>query len=59
MDEIVERILDSDKWPTIEMPENLNFLNELADQSFNEGSFAGRLSALLMYHQIVEAMCID
>lgn len=58
MDEIVNRIMDSDKWPNIELPENLELLNEMADDSFSTGSFAGMLSAVLMYHQLVEAMCL-
>lgn len=58
MDEIVDRIMDSDKWPSIELPENLEFLNEMADNSFSTGSFSGVLSSVLMYHQLVEAMCL-
>ena len=58
MDEIVNRIMDSDKWPNIALPENLELLNEMADDSFSIGSFAGMLSAVLMYHQLVEAMCL-
>lgn len=58
MDEIVNRIICSDKWPSIELPENLELLNEMADDSFSTGTFSGMLSAILMYHQIVEAMCL-
>lgn len=58
MNEIVERILDVDKWPNIEFPENLEVLNELADESYNEHTINGMLSATLMYHQIIEAMCM-
>ena len=58
MDEIVNRIVDSDKWPSIELPENLDLLNEMADDSFATGTFSGMLSAVLMYHQLVEAMCL-
>ena len=58
MDEIVNRIMDSDKWPSIELPENLDLLNEMADDSFATGTFSGMLSAVLMYHQLVEAMCL-
>lgn len=58
MDEIANRIMDSDKWPNIELPENLELLNEMADDSFSTGTFSGMLSAVLMYHQIVEAMCM-
>lgn len=58
MDEIVNRIMDSDKWPNIELPENLELLNEMADDSFSTGTFSGMLSAVLMYHQLVEAMCL-
>ena len=55
---IVNRILDSDNWPSIELPENLDLLNEMADDSFATGTFSGMLSAVLMYHQLVEAMCL-
>ncbi len=30
----------------------------MADDSFSTGTFSGMLSAILMYHQIVEAMCL-
>ena len=50
--------MDNDKWPSIELPENLDILNEMADNSFSTGAFSGMLSAVLMYHQIVKAMCM-
>ena len=49
--------MDSDKWPTISLPENLELLNEIADHSFAENSFSGMLAATMMYQQIIEAMC--
>ena len=58
MDSIVERIMDNDKWPEIELPENLDYLNEIADLEYDSGTFPGMLAAILMYHQIIEAMCI-
>ena len=58
MNEIINRIMDSDKWPNIEFPENLELLNEFADESFSTGTFSGKLSAILMYHQLIEAMCL-
>ena len=58
MDSIVERIMDNKKWPEIEMPENLELMNELADREYDSGTFSGMLAAILMYHQIIEAMCI-
>lgn len=58
MDEIVNRIMDSDNWPNIELPENLELLNDMAEDSFSTGTFSGQLSAILMYHQLVEAMCV-
>lgn len=58
MDKILERIMDSDNWPSIQLPENLELLNEMADKSFALGTFEGMLAATLMYHQILEAMCI-
>jgi hypothetical protein len=58
MDTILERIMDSDKWPSISYPENLEMINEIADNSFMRGTFEGKFSSLLMYHQIIEAICI-
>ncbi|WP_077533283.1 hypothetical protein [Massiliimalia massiliensis] len=52
VDDIVNRIMDSEKWPNLELPENLELLNELADESFSSGTFSGMLSAVLMYHQL-------
>lgn len=58
MDDVVARIMDSDNWPNIELPENLELLNELADESFSEQTFSGMLAATLMHHQLLEAMCL-
>lgn len=52
MDTIVERILDSDKWPCISNPENLEILNEMADAAFKLQTFDGMVSATLIYHQM-------
>lgn len=57
-DKILNRIMDSDNWPVIQMPENLELLNEMADSSFGSKTFEGMLAATLMYHQILEAMCM-
>lgn len=57
MDEILDRIMDSAKWPCIGFANNLELLNELADNYYKENTFSGMLSAVLMYHQIIEAMC--
>lgn len=58
MDEIVSKIMDFDRWPTIPLPENLELLNEMADQSFATKTFSGMLAASMMYQQIIEAMCL-
>ncbi|MEG2013464.1 MAG: hypothetical protein RR063_09725 [Anaerovoracaceae bacterium] len=58
MDKIIERIMDAEKWPSIQLSENLELLNEMADHSFYLNTFEGKLAATLMYHQIVEAMCM-
>ena len=58
MEEVVSRIMDHDMWPNLEMPENLEMLNEMADEAFSTGSLSGMLSAVLMYHQLIEAMCL-
>lgn len=58
MDKILSRIMNSDNWPSIQMPENLELLNEMADSSFELNTFEGMLAAMLMYHQILVAMCM-
>lgn len=55
---IVNRIMDSDKWPNLQLSENLELLNELADESFSTQTVSGMLASTLMYHQIIEAMCL-
>lgn len=55
--EILDRIMN-DSWPNIRMPENLELLNELADENFSTQTFSGMLSSMLMYHQIIEAICL-
>ena len=50
--------MNSDNWPSIQLPENLELLNEMADNCFELGTFEGMLAATLMYHQILEAMCM-
>lgn len=55
---IVNRIMDFDKWPNLQLPENLQLLNELADESFSTQTVSGMLASTLMYHQIIEAMCL-
>lgn len=57
MDEIVSRIMDSEQWPNLSLPENLELLNEMADHCFAENSFSSMLAATMMYQQIIEAMC--
>lgn len=58
MDKIIEKIMDAEKWPSIQLSENLELLNEMADHSFSLNTFEGMLAATLMYHQIIEAMCM-
>lgn len=58
MDIILKRILDSDNWPSIPYPDNLEIINEMADNSFEQDTFEGKFAAMLMYHQIIEAMCM-
>lgn len=57
MDKILQRIMDSDNWPSISYPENLEIINEMADNSFNLGTFEGEFASMLMYHQLIESMC--
>ena len=58
MDNIMNRIMDSDHWPYIEQSENLELLNAIADECFCSNTFSGMLSSVLMYHQLIEAMCL-
>ena len=58
MDKIIKQIMDSNKWPSIHIPDNLELLNEIADKSFAHNTFEGMLAATLMYHQLIEAMCV-
>ena len=58
MDEVISRIMNAENWPNIELPENLELLNEIADETFSTQTFSGMLSAVLMYHQLIEAMCL-
>lgn len=56
--EIINRIMDFEKWPNLQSSENLELLNELADESFSSQTLSGMLASVLMYHQIIEAMCL-
>lgn len=58
MDEVILRIMNDENWPNIELPENLELLNEIADEIFSTQAFSGMLSAVLMYHPLIEAMCL-
>ena len=48
MDDLTAQIMDNNKWPSLQLPENLDLLNELADNSFLLGSFEGELAGTLM-----------
>ena len=50
--------MNSDKWPNLQSSENLELLNELADESFSTQTVSGMLASVLMYHQIIEVMCL-
>lgn len=58
MDEVISCIMNAENWPNIELTENLELLNEMADETFSTQTFSGMLSAVLMYHQLIEAMCL-
>lgn len=58
MDEVISCIMNAENWPNIELPENLELLNEMADETFSTQTFSGMLSTVLMYHQLIEAMCL-
>lgn len=58
MEEILDRIMDSEKWPSISFAENVETLNEMADHTFSINTFENKLAAMLMYHQIIECMCV-
>lgn len=50
--------MDSSQWPCIENSDQLEVLNEIADSTFNTETFEGYISAILIYHQIIESMII-
>ena len=54
--ELIGKILDSDKWPSFGRPDFLNTLNKLADDASKKDSLEGYLAALLIYHQLCEEM---
>jgi len=58
MDKVLERIMDSDNWPCIKNAENLELLNNMADKAFVIASFESKFAGMLIYHQIVESMCL-
>lgn len=58
MDKILSKIMNSDNWPEISLPENLDLLNEIANSSYNEKTFSGMVAATMIYQQIIEAMCL-
>lgn len=58
MDKILQRIIDSDNWPSISYPDNLDIINDMADNSFKLGTFEGKFASMLLYHQVIEAMCM-
>lgn len=58
MDTILNKIMNSDYWPSIIYSENLEIIEEMAKNSFKSGTFEGQFASMLMYHQIIEAMCM-
>ena len=54
--ELIDRIKDSDKWPSLERADFLDELDVLAEDSFKKGTIEGYLSALLIYQQLAEEM---
>ncbi len=48
--------MNPDKWPSISYSDNLELINEIADNLFDKGSFEGKFAALLMYH-LGEVIC--
>ena len=56
LEEIVDRIKNSDKWPEFERPDFLEELNELADVAVSKRTIEGYLAAVLIYQQLTEEM---
>jgi hypothetical protein len=54
LEQVIERITDSEKWPTFDRPEFLDELDELAEESISKNTVEGYLAALLIYQQLVE-----
>jgi hypothetical protein len=53
-DDLIEKIKDNDKWPTLDRPEFLEELDVLASEACDQNTIYGYLAALLIYHQICE-----
>ena len=54
--ELIDRIKDSNAWPSFERPKYLNELNNLANNAIEKNTIEGYLAALLIYHQLCEEM---
>jgi len=54
--EIINRIIDSNAWPSPERADFLEQLNQVADEAFNQDSVEGYLAAVLIYHQLTEEL---
>ena len=54
--DFIDKLKDSDNWPSFDRPDFLEKLNDVADDVFLQKTTEGYLSALLIYHQICEEM---
>lgn len=53
---LIDRVKDSDNWPSFDKPNFLTELDDLANNALKNDSLEGYLAALLIYHQLCEEM---
>ena len=57
MDDILVKIGNSDSWPSIKNAANLEVLDVIGRESFALETLSGKISATMVFHQIIESMC--
>jgi hypothetical protein len=54
--EILSKLQDSEKWPSIFKPDFMEELNNFADEIYEKDTVEGMMASLIIYQQIVENM---
>ncbi len=57
-DKTVRKIMNFERYPKIKNPENLEFLNDIADEMFKRNKISDKIASIIIYHQIIECICI-